>query len=74
MSSTPFDRIWNRHVISEYGEGRAFDGLRSRGLPDDRRRSLLEGLDQPGFMSRGLPESDAFEVQDARHRPWAYHT
>jgi 3-isopropylmalate/(R)-2-methylmalate dehydratase large subunit len=49
MSNTPFDRIWDQHVVREYGggralihidrhfaqegtSGRAFDGLRERGL------------------------------------------
>jgi 3-isopropylmalate/(R)-2-methylmalate dehydratase small subunit len=43
-------------------------------LPADRRQPLLDGLDQLGFMVREAPAIDAFEAEDAKHRPWAYHT
>ena len=54
MTNTPFERIWDQHVIKDYGDGRAlihidrhfaqegtsgraFDGLRQRGLKVRRR-------------------------------------
>jgi len=41
-------------------------------IPDDRRESLLEGLDQLGFILRSKTEIQAFEASDAAARPWAY--
>ncbi len=41
-------------------------------IPDDRRESLLEGLDQLGFILRSRTEIEAFEATDAAARPWAY--
>ena len=70
MTNTPFERIWDQHVIKDYGDGRAlihidrhfaqegtsgraFDGLRQRGLPVRRRDLTLATIDhgistQPG--------------------------
>ena len=41
-------------------------------IPQDRRQSLLEGLDQLGFILRSEPEILAYEAQDELARPWAY--
>ena len=41
-------------------------------IPEDRRQSLLEGLDQLGFILRGEAEIQDFEANDAAARPWAY--
>ena len=41
-------------------------------MPEDRRRPLLDGMDQLGFMLRDAAEIDAFEARDAQTRPWAY--
>ena len=41
-------------------------------IPDDRRQSLLEGLDLLGFILRSEPEIVAFEQRDVAARPWAY--
>jgi len=41
-------------------------------LADDRRRPLLEGLDQLGFILRSETEIATFEARDAAARPWAY--
>jgi 3-isopropylmalate/(R)-2-methylmalate dehydratase small subunit len=41
-------------------------------LADDRRRPLLEGLDQLSFMLHGQDKIAAFEASDATTRPWAY--
>jgi 3-isopropylmalate/(R)-2-methylmalate dehydratase small subunit len=41
-------------------------------MPEDRRRPLLEGVDQLDFMLRDAAEIDAFEQKDAQSRPWAY--
>ncbi len=62
MTNTPLERIWDRHVIKDYGDGRAlihidrhfaqegtsgraFDGLRQRGLPVRRRDLTLATID-----------------------------
>jgi 3-isopropylmalate/(R)-2-methylmalate dehydratase small subunit len=41
-------------------------------LPQDRRQSLLEGLDQLSVMLRSEAEIVAFERRDAAARPWVY--
>lgn len=41
-------------------------------LDEDRRRPLLEGLDQLGFMLRSEAEIIAFEQADEQARPWVY--
>ena len=72
MSNTPFDRIWDQHVVREYGggralihidrhfaqegtSGRAFDGLRERGLKV-RRPDLTVGTIDHGLST--LPGRD----------------
>ena len=39
-------------------------------IPEDRRQSLLEGLDQLGFILRSEGEILGFEARDAAARPW----
>ena len=41
-------------------------------LAEDRRASLLEGLDQLSFILRSAPEIEAFEHRSQAGRPWAY--
>jgi 3-isopropylmalate/(R)-2-methylmalate dehydratase small subunit len=41
-------------------------------LPEDRRRPLLDGLDQLDFLLRGADQIGNFEIADAAARPWAY--
>ena len=41
-------------------------------IPEDRRQSLLEGLDQLGFIMRSEAEVLGFEARDTAARPWAY--
>ena len=41
-------------------------------LPEDRRVPLLQGLDQLDFILRSKDAIEAFELQDAKARPWAY--
>jgi 3-isopropylmalate/(R)-2-methylmalate dehydratase small subunit len=41
-------------------------------IPDDRRRPLLEGLDQLGMMLLSQDDIADFEARDAAARPWAY--
>ncbi len=41
-------------------------------IPEDRRQSLLEGLDQLGFIMRSEAEILGFEARDTAARPWAY--
>jgi 3-isopropylmalate/(R)-2-methylmalate dehydratase large subunit len=67
MSNTPFDRIWDQHVVRGYGggralihidrhfaqegtSGRAFDGLRERGLKV-RRPDLTVGTIDHGLST-----------------------
>jgi homoaconitase/3-isopropylmalate dehydratase large subunit len=80
MTNTPFERIWDQHVIKDCGDGRAlihidrhfaqegtsgraFDGLRQRGLPVRRRDLTLATIDhgistQPGRTLRAGPPPD----------------
>jgi len=41
-------------------------------LPEERRKPLLDGLDQLSFMLQSQPDVAAFEQADERNRPWAY--
>jgi hypothetical protein len=42
------------------------------GIPKNQRQSLLEGLDQLGFILRSEAEILDFEANDAAAPPWAY--
>ena len=73
MTNTPFERIWDRHVIKDYGDGRAlihidrhfaqegtsgraFDGLRQRGLPV-RRPDLTLAHDRSWHLHTARPHA-----------------
>jgi 3-isopropylmalate/(R)-2-methylmalate dehydratase large subunit len=83
MSDTPFVRIWNQHVVRDYGggralihidrhfaqegtSGRAFDGLRERGLKV-RRPNLTVGTIDHGLSTVPGRRIDTYQASTARN-------
>ena len=83
MSNTPFDRIWDQHVVREYGggralihidrhfaqegtSGRAFDGLRERGLKV-RRPDLTVGTIDHGLSTLPGRTIDSYAASTVRN-------
>ena len=83
MSNTPFDRIWDQHVVREYGDGRAlihidrhfaqegtsgraFDGLRERGLKV-RRPELTVGTIDHGLSTLPGRKIDSYAASTVRN-------
>jgi 3-isopropylmalate/(R)-2-methylmalate dehydratase large subunit len=83
MSNTPFDRIWDQHVIRDYGSGRAlihidrhfaqegtsgraFDGLRQRGLKVVRPDLTLGTIDH-GLSTLPGRKIDSYAASTVRN-------
>ena len=83
MSNTSFNRIWNQHVVRDYGggralihidrhfaqegtSGRAFDGLRARGLTV-RRPDLTVGTIDHGLSTLPVERSTVTPASTARN-------
>jgi 3-isopropylmalate/(R)-2-methylmalate dehydratase large subunit len=83
MSRTPFEKIWDRHVVKEYGDGRAlihidrhfaqegtsgraFDGLRTAGLPV-RRPDLTVGTIDHGLSTLPGRKIDSYAASTVRN-------
>jgi 3-isopropylmalate/(R)-2-methylmalate dehydratase large subunit len=83
MTDTPFDRIWNQHVVGDHSggrllihidrhfaqegtSGRAFDGLRERGLKV-HRPDLTVGTIDHGLSTLPGRRIDTYQASTARN-------